>query len=378
MKILHVVPSYKPAFIYGGPIMSVAMLCQSQFALGHSVFVFTTTANGKFELPVVEGVEHDVEGVNVTYFRRITGDHSHVSPALWRRLWGSCKDFDVVHIHSWWSPLVVFATLVCVLRGIRPVLSPRGMLSSYSFEATNSLVKRLMHAVIGRRLLKETVLHATSQLEVADCTRVIDGWHHFILPNMVKLPTGVFNHHNGELFTLVFLSRIDPKKGLELTLRALSEVNFRFRVVIAGEPDDKYLGELQVLVESLHLSQAVEWVGWKKDEDKFQLLADSDLFFLTSYNENFANVVVEALFVGTPVLISDKVGLFDYVLQKGFGWITDLSIASIRSKLNEAYGQEGKRNYIRINAPHVVKKDFSRDNLSKRYINEYQKLKDIE
>src|SRR5687768_15867377 len=99
MKILHVTPCYKPAYIYGGITESISRLCTAMAQSGHSVYVFTTTANGNKELPVVAGKEHDVDGVKVIYFRRLTKDPTHVSPALWTHLWKNCHRFDAVHIH---------------------------------------------------------------------------------------------------------------------------------------------------------------------------------------------------------------------------------------------------------------------------------------
>ena len=70
MNILHVVPSYKPAYVYGGTIESVARLCEAQVHAGATVKVFTTTANGNRELEIEANIEHNVDKVGVTYFSR--------------------------------------------------------------------------------------------------------------------------------------------------------------------------------------------------------------------------------------------------------------------------------------------------------------------
>src|SRR5437868_14179417 len=133
MRILHIVPSYKPAFEYGGTIESVARLCEGLAQQGHEVKVFTTTANGKKELDVTPGIEYVNEGVSVIYFKRWVKDHKHVSPALWKRLYKECKDYDVIHIHSWWNILVLVSMMICKLKKVKTVLSPHGMLCEYIF-----------------------------------------------------------------------------------------------------------------------------------------------------------------------------------------------------------------------------------------------------
>jgi len=79
MKILHVVPSYKPAYEYGGTIESVARLCEGLTAMGIQVKVFTTTANGNAELDVAKNVEHNVDGVSVIYFKRYFKDNYYTT-----------------------------------------------------------------------------------------------------------------------------------------------------------------------------------------------------------------------------------------------------------------------------------------------------------
>ena len=71
MKIAHIVPSYKPAYTYGGTISSISKLCESLVSNGLDITVLTTTANGKEELNVEPGTKQIVDGVAVIYFKRI-------------------------------------------------------------------------------------------------------------------------------------------------------------------------------------------------------------------------------------------------------------------------------------------------------------------
>ena len=147
MKIIQISASYKPAYIYGGPIQSVGKLCEilsvdkrlavDGNATVHELEVLTTTANGKNELDVITGVPILVDGVPVTYFKRLTKDHSHFSPGLLLNLRKEIlhciqddkksdkddklntanqnlkgpprltdsppKEGSVVHIHAWWN-----------------------------------------------------------------------------------------------------------------------------------------------------------------------------------------------------------------------------------------------------------------------------------
>lgn len=373
MKILHLVPSYKPAYIYGGTITAISILCESQASLGHQVMVYTTTANGEKELEVVPSQSYDVEGVEVRYFRRITKDHTHFSPTLLRTLWQTAKAYDVIQLHSWWNLVSMPVVFVCWLRGIKPVFSPHGMLSTYSMEQSNSRIKSLFHKTFGKFLLRRTVLHATSTQEVNEGKQMIPKWEHIIVSNIVELPASQ-NRRVGEndVFTIVFLSRIDHKKGIHLLLNALAKVQFDFRLQIAGKGDADYEALLKTRIQQLDLTDRVEWMGWMSGEDKYRFLAQADLFALTSYNENFAMVVVESLAMGTPVLVSDKVGLSDYVAANDLGWICNLDPQQIVKTLENAYQDSTKRANIRNRAITKAYQDFAPTRIAQEYVLAYQ------
>jgi len=145
--------------------MSVSMLSEQLMKAGVYTEVYTTTANGKVELDVKPGKASQVEGVTVTYFKRLTKDHTHFSPALFKKLWMQVKQFDVVHIHAWWNLVSLFSSLIALSRGIPVVISPRGTLSPYSFQNKNIGTKWAIHNFLGQFLLKKSHIHATSDRE---------------------------------------------------------------------------------------------------------------------------------------------------------------------------------------------------------------------
>ena len=142
--------------------MSVAKLSEELTKAGHEVTVLTTTANGKEELNVPIGKETLVDGVKVYYFKRLTKDHTHFSPSLFWFLHRTLKaekrktkkEEIIVHIHAWWNLVSIFSCLVAKLHGVKVVLSPRGMLTSYSLTNRNSKFKDAIHFFLGKSLLQ--------------------------------------------------------------------------------------------------------------------------------------------------------------------------------------------------------------------------------
>ena len=185
-------------------------------------------------------------------------------------------------------------------------------------------------------------------------------------------------HHNGHASIktrLLFLSRIHEKKGLELLFDALAKLPFEWSLDIAGDGEADYIEQLKTYSQNLGIALKINWLGWIKASDRWAIFQSADLLVLPSHNENFANVVIESLAVGTPVLVSRHVGLSDYVLEKNMGWVCDTTAESIREKLAEAIAQNAKRQQISERSGGQIRQDFDPSVLVSRYLDMYQKVR---
>jgi glycosyltransferase involved in cell wall biosynthesis len=379
MNLLHIIPTYKPAYIYGGTITAISLLCETLVEKGScKVTVLSTTANGKEELPVYKNAPKKVDGVDVYYFPRWTKDHSQLSPALLWYLFRNARRFDAIHIHSWWNLSVLLAVFVCMLRGVKPILSPHGMLSPFTITGR---FKPLFHRFIGKKLLKRTLLHTTSEQEAAECLALIPNWEYINLPNFLDL-INLPNTHKKDLnptphnatFKLLFLSRLHQKKGVELLFDALAKVPFDWSLTMAGGGETDYLNQLKKQSENLHIDSKINWVGWVNAAERLAAFESADLLVLPSHNENFALVVIESLAVGTPVLVSKYVGLSDYVLEKKLGWVCDTTVESVCEKLIESYTQAAQRAHISAHSSAQIHEDFDPSVLVTKYVKMYKKM----
>ena len=356
--------------------MSVSMLSEQLIRASVFTEVFTTTANGKFESDVIANAPVEVDGVTVTYFKRVTKDHSHFSPALLKALWREVRNFDLIHIHAWWNLVSVLSCLVAVMRNVPVLLSARGTLSPYSFQNKNIGPKWALHNLLGKRLLNKCNLHVTSERELEAMLKIVHPKSITTLPNFVKLPdhkSYTKKKSSGSL-RLLFFSRIEEKKGLDLLLTALMAVSVPYSLTVAGDGDENYVNSLKALAASNNIEDKVSWIGFLH-ENKFDLLHQHDLFILPSYDENFGNAVIESLSVGTAVLVSEHVGVAGYVKENNLGWICQTNEDSISKAINDI-GENHRDDLIRIGncAANVIFEDFNENNLVKRYINMYDKL----
>ncbi len=351
----------------------MSRLAEALSAAGADVTVYTTTANGKTELPEASERPLDVDGVAVWYFRRWTGDHGHFSPALLWRLWKTIHQFDIVHIHSWWNWVVLGAIFIARIQRAVTVVSPHGMLSPYSLQ---NRWRHLFQRFVGNQLLRQATLHGTSRLEVRELQALVPGTSTAMVHNLVVLPTSEHLPEQSGAGTvrLLFISRVHPKKGLDLLLEALPGLSGDWELCVAGDGPADYTRKIRSKAKLLGLTDRIKWIGWVDANEKWPLITGSDLMVLPSFNENFAIVVVEALALGLPVLVSDQVGLFDYVRLQNFGWVSPRTIADLRATLQEAIDDEHKRHWIRELAPEQIRIDFDPKQLVVQYLALYKQL----
>jgi glycosyltransferase involved in cell wall biosynthesis len=320
VKILHVVPTYLPARRYGGPIVAVHGLCRALAARGHQVDVFTTNVDGDGVLDVPVGSPVEMDGVRVHYFPSPMS-RLYWSPEMQRALRAGIAGYDLVHSHAIWLWPGYAAARVAHHARVPYVISPRGMLVPELIQRKSRFVKRAWLAMIERRSFAQaSAIHFTSQVEHDDALRT-----GIPLPSPFLVPNGIDLEPRPDVVrdekTLVFLGRINWKKGLDRAIELLSGLDAR--LIIAGNDEEHLTPRLRALAERAGVADRIEFMGPVYGAAKWELLARATLFVLLSMSENFGNAVLEALMMETPAVLSPAVGLADDVVRAGAG-ITDL------------------------------------------------------
>lgn len=316
MKILHVAPSFYPAHLYGGPVVSLYRLALSQRAAGHEVRVLTSDANGRgARLPGVGGRWVEEHGVPTWYARALL--RQDYSAEIGWRLPPLLRWADVTHVTAVFSPTSMLAlSLGAALR--RPVvLSPRGSLMPFALSKT----KRAVLRALGPALRRVAAWHVTSKDEAAGLAAlglVGPGAAVLLVENGVDLAefpappeladdaeaAAPSTERRGPVLTM--LGRLDPIKGLDLGLEALALLLRRHpgaELVLAG-PDRDGHGRA-IAAEAQRRGLPVRLPGLVTGAEKAALLGRTDALWLLSRMESFGNVVLEALGAGAPVVAVD-------------------------------------------------------------------------
>jgi glycosyltransferase involved in cell wall biosynthesis len=125
---------------------------------------------------------------------------------------------------------------------------------------------------------------------------------------------------------LLFLARIHAKKGCDLLLEAFGRIAASIPdvdLVMAGPDQEGMQANLQRMAEQAGVGARVHWPGSIDGDLKWGALRACDAFVLSSHSENFGIAVVEALAVGRPVLISNKVNIWHEIERDRAGIVDD-------------------------------------------------------
>ncbi len=342
MKILHVVALTHAST--GGPAVSVTRLAAEQARNGHDVTLATLTY--PYLGPLVEA-----PGVRVI---AVPGGQAAVrgrgwSPRLRSTLLREARAADVIHNHGLWMWPNAYARQAAAAARRPLVISPRGMLEPWAL-ARSRIKKALAWWLFERANLQSAALfHATATTEAESIRALGLGAPVAVVPNGVDCPElscppahsaleEGFPELRGRRW-VAFLSRLHPKKGLDLLLPAWASCGGREQtspvLVIAGPDNTGYRPQVEAMVRELKIERSVLLTGELQGESKAALLAHADFFVLPSYSENFGLAIAEAMSWARPVLTTTGTPWLE-VGRQGAGWCVEPSEPAVASALREA------------------------------------------
>jgi len=356
LKILHVVPTYLPARRYGGPIVAVHGLCRALVRRGHDVTVFTTNVDGDSVSDVPLDREVMLDGVRVRYFAS-SFPRLYVSGSMKTAL-STMESFDLVHNHSVFLWPTAASARAAKRRNVPYVISPRGMLVRDLIHRKSRFAKSAWIRLIERRnFTNAAAIHFTSARELEDANETgIPIPRSFIVPNGIDLVARPDVPRDAN--SVVYLGRINWKKQLDRLIEATPR---DVKLIIAGNDEENLTPKLRELARG----QDVEFPGPVYGDAKWELLARASVVALPSLSENFGNVIVEAMTMSTPVIVSPEVGVASDVEAARAGIVTHDFATAITDVLRDPddYGRNGRA---------LVESTFTWDSVAARMEHEYQ------
>jgi glycosyltransferase involved in cell wall biosynthesis len=170
-----------------------------------------------------------------------------------------------------------------------------------------------------------------------------------------------FPQLRGQLL-LLFLSRIHPKKGVDLLIQAFAAVAHaepRLQLVIAGPDQVGWQAALQQQAAALGIADRITWPGMLSGELKWGAFRCAKLFCLPSHQENFGIVVAEALACGLPVAIAEPVNISAEVAAAGAGLVHADTVAGTTAALYQWLAlPAGEKQQMGVRGQQLFRKRF--------------------
>jgi phosphatidylinositol alpha-mannosyltransferase len=224
-------------------------------------------------------------------------------PLAAARLRRALREFapDVVHAHE---PLVPSLSLLATIAAAPAVgtfhASAR---SSFGYRAARPLLARVAARLAARTAVSDAARHLASRYFPGD---------YALTPNGVDAArfAGAAPLDLGEGRKILFLSRIERRKGLEVLVQAMARLRTPATLIVAGS------GPEEAHCRRLAADHGVEarFMGYASEEDKPRLYRSVDVHCAPGLGgESFGIVLIEAMAAGTPVVCSDLPGFTDAV-----------------------------------------------------------------
>jgi glycosyltransferase involved in cell wall biosynthesis len=356
VRILHLIRSVNPAD--GGPIEGVIQSSLVWAALGHEREIVSLDHEDD---PWVRACPMKVIALGIggekyeKLKKRVTWLRYGYSPRLVPWIVANCARFDAIIVNGLWNYMALGAGRALVGSGVPYIVYPHGMLDPW-FRKTypiKHVMKQLLWPFSEGRLINSArhVIFTSEEERIASRNEF---WPYH--PNERVLSYGTadppaasakqieafwsaFPELRDKRFIL-FLSRIHPKKGIDVLIQAFAKLADRERdvyLVIAGPDSFGWGAQLEVLARQLGIDNRVIWTGMLKDENKWGAFRACEAVILPSHQENFGIAVAEGMACAKPVLISNKINIWREILESGSGLVASDDLEGTVDLLNRFF-----------------------------------------
>jgi len=383
MRVCHVIDSMHRKM--GGTSFSVAELTEGLSDQGIATSLFTIDYKFLGEQLIPPGVDlHRFSGTSLT--KKLGG----IQPCLQSSLEKATQNgYHLIHNHGLWLFANLYARRAAAKNNLPLVVSPRGMLESWSLKR-GRLKKKLVWFLWEKRNLKAAAaFHATSMQE-ADSIRQLGFKQPIaVIPNSIELPSleglapretleTAFPHLKAKQW-LLFMSRIHPKKGLEELLSVWKELEGKFpqwHLIIAGSDITGYGRQLNAFIGQNSLQERVTLTGMLTGSPKEAALGNSSLFVLPTHSENFGRVIAESLSYAVPVITTKGSPWEDLEKYRCGWWIPDDQQALQRALLQALGTPREELKRMGQRGRDLVKEKYGSKDCVRQMINVYKWLID--
>lgn len=339
LHVLHVKASVDREM--GGSVTAIAGVARTTVRAGDEATILSLTRSGD-DLSVVER-ERDRHGVRLVLLRRGRVAPYGFSVRLLRWLWRNMGNYDLIEVHEVYSFPVLAAAVIARLRRVPYVVHPHNSLDPYDL-GKHAAMKRVLRPGVRWLIGSSAGLWFTTDEELRRSDDHGATVPKVVSPLSVEAPTERGDRSRFRAtykiaetdFVVLFLGRLDAKKGLLRTIEAFANARApEAWLVIAGSGDAAITAEVEQAVRNSPARDRILLSGYLKDAAHLDAFAGSDLFILHSDNENFGLAPVEAAVASLPCLLSRDVYVAGALERAGAALVIETTQSALTQSLRD-------------------------------------------
>lgn len=347
MKIIHVVALVSSSGEYGGPTRVCFDQAQELKQRGHDVTVFAGTWG-----PIgPETVKRRLFRARLLVPR--LGFATLHARGLTQALVMAARGADVVHIHLGRDLLTLGAARAVRKAGVPYVVQTHGMIDS-SARLSAAVIDRVLTGPAIRAASDVFTLTTAEDDEMRRLGRT--GRPSRFLRNGIPADD---SPREATAYETLFLARLHPRKGLQAYVEAcidLARARPGTQYAFAG-PDEGALTEALALVRAAGLEKQIRYLGPIEPHRVRAVMGQAKVYCLPAREEPFGMTLLEAMSVGTPVVLHESSRLADRVAGSGAGVAFGGGVG-LADAIAQLADDEERNTEARREARRLVSEDF--------------------
>jgi glycosyltransferase involved in cell wall biosynthesis len=381
MKILLVVPAI--GGIYGGPSKIALELAEALGNQGIALDLVTTNANGSTDLNVPLHTWICQGSYRIQYFPHWHWKDYKISLSLTKWLFKQVADYDLVHTIALFSYPILVTHWACQWHRVPYVMNPQGMLEPWAL-SYKAWKKRLYYTLLEKNALqKASAIQMLAKREAENAAPLDLSTPFIIIPNGIN-QADLENLPDADLFyqhfpdtqnktLLLFLGRIDPKKGLDLLAPAFAALHQQFpetHLVIAGPDNVGFLPKVQQLFAEAGCLDAVTFTGMIQGSLKYAALTAASVYVAPSYSEGFSLSILEGMAAGLPCVFTTGCN-FPEAKTAQVAHVVDADSQKIAAALTECLQHPQQTKMMGDRARQFIFEHYTWEQIAKQLIQTY-------
>jgi len=287
-----------------------------------------------------------LKGLKVYVFEREIFNSVQFSYSFKKFIDKNINKYDLIHIHGLYRFPTSYAAFKAKRNKIPYIISTHGALDPYLYNTSNKniFLKKLWEYLFDfPNFRNSNAIHCTSEIEKKKVQQLNLNKNIFVIPIFIsstffekRIKKISFNKSiglNKKDYIILFLGRMNFKKGLDLLIPAFRKIHDEFphsKLLMVGGNSEGYLEKtINPLIKKHNIKKHVLYHKPIYGKKLISCYREADLFVLPSYSENFGLTIFEAMSQKTPVVVSNQIDLAPIIKKNNIARICKCTVNSL-------------------------------------------------